>query len=105
MPTIDPERLLTDLRTLRNIGALGRGGGPRRDDRRRGKRIRPLAPTRMDEGLRQHIAAAAERHAPGKWQRMPSGAFHDAGIVSACIPSAMLCAGAHQGSPCCSCGM
>jgi N-carbamoyl-L-amino-acid hydrolase len=50
----------------------------------------PIAPTRMDDGLQQHIAAAAERHAPGKWQRMPSGAFHDAGIVSACIPSAML---------------
>jgi beta-ureidopropionase / N-carbamoyl-L-amino-acid hydrolase len=50
----------------------------------------PIAPTRMDERLQQHIAAAAERHAPGKWQRMPSGAFHDAGIVSACIPSAML---------------
>jgi N-carbamoyl-L-amino-acid hydrolase len=50
----------------------------------------PIAPTRMDEGLQEHIAAAAERHAPGKWQRMPSGAFHDAGIVSASIPSAML---------------
>ncbi|HEV8097156.1 MAG TPA: hydantoinase/carbamoylase family amidase [Burkholderiales bacterium] len=50
----------------------------------------PIAPTRMDERLQQHIAQAAERHAPGKWQRMPSGAFHDAGIVSACIPSAML---------------
>ena len=50
----------------------------------------PIAPTRMDEGLQQHIAAAAERHAPGKWQRMPSGAFHDAAIVSTRIPSAML---------------
>jgi len=50
----------------------------------------PIAPTRMDESLQWHIAQAAERHAPGKWQRMPSGAFHDAGIVSACIPSAML---------------
>ena len=50
----------------------------------------PIPPTRMDEALQQHIAAAAERHAPGKWQRMPSGAFHDAGIVSSCIPSAML---------------
>jgi N-carbamoyl-L-amino-acid hydrolase len=50
----------------------------------------PIAPTRMDDSLQQHIAQAAERHAPGKWQRMPSGAFHDAGIVSACIPSAML---------------
>lgn len=50
----------------------------------------PIAPTRMDPGLRSHIEAAAERHAPGGWQRMPSGAFHDAGIVSACLPSAML---------------
>jgi beta-ureidopropionase / N-carbamoyl-L-amino-acid hydrolase len=50
----------------------------------------PIAPTRMDSGLLAHIEAAAERHAPGMWQRMPSGAFHDAGIVSASIPSAML---------------
>ena len=50
----------------------------------------PIAPTLMDHGLQEHIAAAAARHAPEKWQRMPSGAFHDAGIVSACIPSAML---------------
>jgi N-carbamoyl-L-amino-acid hydrolase len=44
----------------------------------------------MDAGLQEHIAASAEQHAPGKWQRMPSGAFHDAGIVSAQLPSAML---------------
>jgi N-carbamoyl-L-amino-acid hydrolase len=50
----------------------------------------PIPPTRMDEGLQEHIAAAAARHAPGKWQRMPSGAFHDAGIVAERIPSAML---------------
>jgi N-carbamoyl-L-amino-acid hydrolase len=50
----------------------------------------PIPPTRMDAGLQQHIEAAAERHAPGRWQRMPSGAFHDAGIVSAHLPSAML---------------
>ncbi len=50
----------------------------------------PIAPTRMDPGLQAHIESAAERHAPGKWQRMPSGAFHDAGIISACMPSAML---------------
>lgn len=50
----------------------------------------PVAPARMDESLRQHLSAAAERHAPGKWQQMPSGAFHDAGIMSAAIPSAML---------------
>ena len=50
----------------------------------------PIPPTRMDVGLRAHIESAAERHAPGKWQRMPSGAFHDAGIISASLPSAML---------------
>jgi N-carbamoyl-L-amino-acid hydrolase len=50
----------------------------------------PIAPTKMDARLRVHIEAAAERHAPGLWQRMPSGAFHDAGIVSAVMPSAML---------------
>lgn len=50
----------------------------------------PIAPTRMDATLQAHIEAAAERNAPGQWQRMPSGAFHDAGIVAASIPSAML---------------
>ena len=50
----------------------------------------PIAPTRMDSGLQAHLEAAAERHAPGQWQRMPSGAFHDAGIVSASLPAAML---------------
>jgi len=50
----------------------------------------PIAPTQMDPGLCAHLEAAAERHAPGKWQVMPSGAFHDAGIISAVLPSAML---------------
>jgi N-carbamoyl-L-amino-acid hydrolase len=50
----------------------------------------PIPPTRMDAGLQAHIETAAERHAPGMWQRMPSGAFHDAGIISASLPSAML---------------
>jgi N-carbamoyl-L-amino-acid hydrolase len=50
----------------------------------------PIAPTQMDPGLRAHLEAAAERHVPGKWQLMPSGAFHDAGIISAVLPSAML---------------
>ncbi len=46
--------------------------------------------TQMDVALRRHLAAAAERHAPGQWVEMPSGAFHDAGIVSASLPAAML---------------
>jgi len=50
----------------------------------------PIAPTQMDPRLQSHLEAAAEQHAPGLWQRMPSGAFHDAGIVSAMMPAAML---------------
>ncbi len=50
----------------------------------------PILPTRMDPGLAGHLAQAAQAHAPERWQRMPSGAFHDAGIVSAALPSAML---------------
>ena len=50
----------------------------------------PIPPTQMDAGLRAHIEKAAERHAPGKWMRLPSGAFHDAGIMSAALPAAML---------------
>jgi beta-ureidopropionase / N-carbamoyl-L-amino-acid hydrolase len=50
----------------------------------------PIRPSRMDPRLQSHIEDAAERHAPGLWQRMPSGAFHDAGIVSERLPSAML---------------
>jgi N-carbamoyl-L-amino-acid hydrolase len=44
----------------------------------------------MDEGFRGHLAKAAERHAPGNWTAMPSGAFHDAGVVCAVMPCAML---------------
>jgi N-carbamoyl-L-amino-acid hydrolase len=50
----------------------------------------PIRPSRMDLRLQSHIEAAAERHAQGLWQRMPSGAFHDAGIVSERLPAAML---------------
>ena len=50
----------------------------------------PIPPTKMDEALRKHLEAAAEKHVPGKWMRLPSGAFHDAGIISSTLPSAML---------------
>jgi N-carbamoyl-L-amino-acid hydrolase len=49
-----------------------------------------VEPATMDPQLRAHLEAAAERHAPGRWQRLPSGAFHDAGIVAAFMPAAML---------------
>ncbi len=44
----------------------------------------------MDAGFQDHLAAAAERHAPGAWLRLPSGAAHDAQIFARKIPSAML---------------
>jgi N-carbamoyl-L-amino-acid hydrolase len=50
----------------------------------------PIPPTLMDKGLRRLLEVAAEKHVPGKWMRLPSGAFHDAGIISATLPSAML---------------
>ena len=42
-----------------------------------------VAPALMDAGMRTHLRQAAEQHAPGKWTEMPSGAFHDAGVLSA----------------------
>jgi N-carbamoyl-L-amino-acid hydrolase len=50
----------------------------------------PIAPTALDEGLRRHLEEAAQKNAPDDWIRLPSGAFHDAGIVSAVLPAAML---------------
>jgi len=50
----------------------------------------PIPPTSMDAGMRKHLEASAEKHAQGKWMRLPSGAFHDAGIISSTLPSAML---------------
>ena len=47
-------------------------------------------PAVMDADLQQHVAAAADQHAPGKWMRMPSAAGHDAMILAEQLPSAML---------------
>lgn len=49
-----------------------------------------IAPAEMDPTLQEHIAKAAQQHAPDKWMRMPSGAFHDAGVICGLLPSAML---------------
>jgi N-carbamoyl-L-amino-acid hydrolase len=48
------------------------------------------SPALMDPGMQAAITAAAEKHAPGKHQPMPSGAGHDAQIISQVLPSAML---------------
>jgi N-carbamoyl-L-amino-acid hydrolase len=49
-----------------------------------------MSPATMDEALQACIAAAAEAHAPGLWRRMPSGAVHDAQILTKRIPSGMV---------------
>jgi beta-ureidopropionase / N-carbamoyl-L-amino-acid hydrolase len=47
-------------------------------------------PARMDERLMAALDTAAERHAPGKHMRMPSGAGHDAQWLARKLPAAMM---------------
>lgn len=49
-----------------------------------------LPPVQMDETLRAAFQQAAQKHAPGAWRDMPSGALHDATNVSRLMPVAML---------------
>ena len=49
-----------------------------------------VPPVAMDQELQGHIAAAAERHVPGAWMHMLSGAGHDAQIIAPHLPAAML---------------
>ncbi len=47
-------------------------------------------PAACDPALQDALAAAAEELAPGAWQRLPSGAGHDAQYMARQVPSAML---------------
>ncbi len=47
-------------------------------------------PTQMDTDMQAAITRAAERAAPGRHRRMPSGAGHDAQILARAMPAAML---------------
>lgn len=47
-------------------------------------------PALCDPAMMEALAGAAEQLAPGKWQRMPSGAGHDAQNIARHMPAAML---------------
>ncbi len=47
-------------------------------------------PVKSDPALMAALDRGAEKHAPGLWQRMPSGAGHDAQYLAKVMPSAML---------------
>jgi N-carbamoyl-L-amino-acid hydrolase len=47
-------------------------------------------PALCDPRMMAALEAAAEQHAPGLWQRMPSGAGHDAQYIAKRMPAAML---------------
>lgn len=47
-------------------------------------------PQAMEPAFQAALEASAERHAPGKHQRMPSGAGHDAQILAERVPAGML---------------
>ena len=40
--------------------------------------------------MQSALAAAAQKHANGQWQHMPSGAGHDAQYMARVMPAAML---------------
>ncbi len=50
----------------------------------------PVEPAAMNKDLQALIAESCERRVPGGWMEMPSGAGHDAQVIAAHLPAAML---------------
>ena len=54
------------------------------------EKVSAATPAVCDAAMQDGLAAAAEALAPGGWQRMPSGAGHDAQYMAPHMPAAML---------------
>ncbi|MBS0559024.1 MAG: Zn-dependent hydrolase [Proteobacteria bacterium] len=52
--------------------------------------ISKAIPAVCDPAMMKALEAAAEAHAPGLWQPMPSGAGHDAQVIARKMPASML---------------
>ncbi len=83
----DPATLLRMERTLVELAGAADQAGPCRV---RIESLRKSHPAMMDPAFQTTLEAAAERIAPGRHTRLPSGAGHDAQVLSGVMPAAML---------------
>lgn len=83
----DPDRLQRLEATLAALVGEADARGPCRV---RLETLSQSVPKVMDAGFQDALEAAAERHAPGRHKRMPSGAGHDAQILARRVPAGML---------------
>jgi N-carbamoyl-L-amino-acid hydrolase len=77
------DRLDAELHALLQAASCGRC-------RLEMERLSASTPAVMDEALQSALDRAAEKHAPGRHLRMPSGAGHDAQWLARRLPSAMM---------------
>jgi len=83
----DPDRLTVLERTLEQLVKDADAAGPCRCRLEVMSRSEPKV---MDPCLQHALEAAAERHAPAAYVRMPSAAGHDAQIMARRMPAGML---------------